>query len=51
MIVNIITEMFLGNFSFLILIVGIAQLVLMAINLKRKTKKKYKRCKHKKNMH
>lgn len=50
MIMNIITEMFLGNFSFLILIVGIAQFVLMAINLKRE-KKKRKRCKHKNKMH
>ena len=50
MITNIITEMFLGNFSFLILIVGVAQLVLMAVNLKRE-KKKRKKCKHKKNMH
>lgn len=30
---TILTEMFLGNFSFVILIVGIVQIVLMAINL------------------
>lgn len=30
---TILTEMFLGNFSFAILIVGIIQIVLMAINL------------------
>ena len=30
---TILTEMFLGNFSFAILIVGIVQIVLMAINL------------------
>ena len=31
---NIVEGMLQGNFSFLILVVGIAQLILMAINLK-----------------
>ena len=37
---TILTEMFLGNFSFAILIVGIIQIILMVINLYY-TKKKY----------
>ena len=37
---TILIEMFLGNFSFAILIVGIIQIVLMVINLYH-TKKKY----------
>lgn len=31
---TILMEMFLGNFSFAILIVGIIQIILMAINLR-----------------
>ena len=38
MIENIISEMIKGNFSFLILVVGIAQLVLMIMTLIRSKK-------------
>ena len=33
---TIVDQMLIGNFSFAILLVGIAQLVVMIINLKRK---------------
>ena len=47
MLQTIVKEMTQGNFSFLILIVGIAQLILMAINLDIVHKKDKKQKKNK----